>query len=363
MRTIKRRFLPRGVLAAFLALQVCPAAFAQWNKPGAQEIDQTLMSSRPSAVSIGTEAYTFYAVFFEGPVQAMYSVLFGDPAGAHALPDIATTCGPGAVIANKTLAIFYCGINGHIWVASKTLNPKLPTFDKLDIVDTGFGGITSDPSAASMDGKEIDVLYRGANGHLWQMHVSDVQHKKWTAPEDLNAPTPSSPSLYVSAIDDSGKNYGLRVLFLGTNGHLWRAYWPTDTKNRLWWSAGEDTGKDALVSAPTADIQSGTAFYLLAPAAPPKEPPGFVPVIADRFYRTDNIQVRTPDSLLIYNNLTPATTVTVPHANFSTLLGNAVSSYLFFRDSAGHLSVVEDQTIPYQPPPGVCPTGTTCGNP
>jgi hypothetical protein len=361
MRMISR-FLSRGAgvlgLSAFLALQACPAAFAQW---AAREIDQTPMGSRPNAVQISNSpAYIWYAIFFEGPGQSMYSMRLGDPA-AQIMPDMATTCGPGAVIANKTLAIFYCGINGHIWVASKTLNLSLPTFDKLDIVDTGFGGITSDPSAASMDGKEIDVLYRGANGHLWQMHVSDVQHKKWTVPEDLGATIPSAPSLYVLSLDDSFKSYGLQAIFVGTNGHLWRAYWPTDTKKRLWWSGGEDLGTDVLLSAPTVDILLGTVYYLLAPPKAPS-PPGFIspPGIADSFLSTDNIQVRKPEGVLIDADLAPAQTVTVAHAKFSTLLGNAVGTNLFFRDSAGHLSVVGYAVNPTVPQCGSCPPGRQC---
>lgn len=364
MRSIKRRFLHRGVriigVTAFLALQMCPAAFADFPWV-AQEIDTTPMSSRPSAVQIIIgHLNTLDLVFFQGPGQSMYGI--GLAATAQVLPNIATTCGPGAVLANKTLAIFYCGTNGHIWVASKTLNFNAPTFDKLDIVDTGFGGITSDPSAASMDGKEIDVVYRGTNGHLWQMHVSNVEHKKWTAPEDLNATIPSAPSLYIVPLDDSFKKFGLQVVFLGTNGHLWRSYWPTDTKNRQWWSGGEDMGTDVLVSAPTVDIQLGTVYYLLAP---PKGTgvTASVPVIADRFFSTDNIQVRN-QGWGLNAALSPPQTVPVANANFSTWLGNAVGTHLYFRDSAGHLSVVMYQYTLYVPNcPGTCPQGETCGCP
>jgi hypothetical protein len=363
MRTIKCLFFRNRAsnvcLGVLLALQLCAPASAgpQWV---AQEIDQTPMSSRPSAIQYSTgPTNTWDIVFFEGPSQSMYAYLWLAP--AKALANIATTCGPGAVLANKTLAIFYCGTNGHIWVASETLNFDSPSFDKLDIVDTGFGGITSDPSAASMDGKAIDVVYRGANGHLWQMHVSDVQHKKWSAPEDLNAPIPSSPSLKVLALDSSQKTFGLQVLYVGADGHLWGAYWPTDVKKRLWWSGGVEMGTDLLGSNPTVDIQLGTVYYVLAPSRA-SGIAAAVPAIADRLYVTDDIQERD-SSYIINTPLAPAQTQTVANANFSTLIGNAVSTTLYYRNSVGHLSMVSYPQTIVVPNCGQCPPGQTCSCP
>jgi hypothetical protein len=360
-----KHWLPLATALWTTALLLAGSQPAFADRPwAATEIDQTPMSSRPSAVQYSSGPNnTWNIVFFEGPIQALYVYLWLSP--AKAVPNIATTCGPSAVLANETLAVFYCGKNGHIWVASERLNFDTPTFDKFNIVDTGIANITSDPSAATTDGKSIDVVYRGSNGHLWQLHVSDVQHKKWSKPEDLNAPLPSSPSLAAQPLDTTYTTNGLQVLYRGDNGHLWRAYWPTDIKNKLWWSGGIDTGGDVLGSDPTSDVVIGTAFYLLPP---PPLPSGLatVPAISDRFFSTDSIHIRNGVWPLNGGALQPAQSVAVSNANFSLLLGNAISTTLYYRNSAGHLGVVEypqGYTVPNcGEPPNTCtsPKGCSC---
>lgn len=297
-----------------------------------------------------------FEVFYRGWNQQLWNMdaTYVSSATPYSSPGVTLFRDPDTLVWKGKVVVFYMGANGHLFIASK--KPFEPQQPFTNAVDTGYGTLTSSPSAGSVDGKTEDVFFRGGNGHLWEMHFKDLKH--WSAPEDLGGVViQSRPSVVV--MPDQKNKKGYQVLYVGPNGHLWKSYWPSDLKKRIWWSAPEDLGGLVVTGGPVSTT-------LLSNGAPTGRG-------IQTFYLTDS--ARGTDRLWYsrwvgydkHGNTdwwSGPQQLVVTGADFTSDLGttffNAFGTEIVYRDGHGHYA--NFSWIPPAPPPAP-PTITLSATP
>lgn len=324
-----------GVVHTSVAIDSAPAVAIETNE------------SSPAAV---LEPRWIIEVLYRGANQHLWDTVDQASVNAGGYSN-AVSMGGGVdtIVWKGKVVTFYKGANQHLFVASKPTFQPLQAFNNP--VDTGYGPLTSAPTAATLDGKQVDVFYRGANNHLWEMHFNDLTH--WAAPEDLGGVTLQSRPSVVAMRDQSNK-MGYQALYIGPNGHLWKSYWPSDLKKRIWWSGAEDLGGEVVTAGPVSinlPTSKGAAtdrgietFYLT------DSPAG-----------TDRIRFSTwvgYDSAGATDWWSAPQQIIVPGANFTSNLGSAIFGVtgpeIFYQDGQGRYSkLIQSQAPPPPPPPKI----------
>ena len=286
-------------------------------------------------------------VFYRGANQHLWDMVDTDllTAGDYSNP-VTLMNGTDSLAWKGKVVVFYAGTNGHLFIASKDQFQPLQAFNQP--VDTGYGPLLSSPVVATLDNKEVDVFYRGGNSHLWQMHFKDLTH--WSAPEDLNATIQSRPS--VITMRDQVNKTGYQALYIGPNGHLWKSYYPSDLKKRIWWSGGEDLGGEVLTGGPIS-INLPTA------AGGPTDRGIETFYLTDSTKGTDRLRFSTwvgYDDKGQTDSWSAPQAVTIPGANFTGDLGaaifNVTGPLIYYRDGVSHFAKAmwHAPTPPPRPP-------------
>jgi hypothetical protein len=240
-----------GATLVLIVAMSFPVARAQtW---AAQHSQVPMVSAPALAIEDNGTADLFepswiFEAFYRGSNQHLWALESQATPISHGYSNgVSLNAAADTMVWKGKVVVFYQGLNQHMFIATKAEFQPQQAFN--DAVDTGYGTLTSSPTASSVDGKEVDVFFRGGNGHLWQMHFKDLTH--WTAPEDLGGVTIQSRPSVIVMRDQSNKD-GYQALYVGPNGHLWKSYWPSDLKKRIWWSAPEDLGGEVVTGGPVS---------------------------------------------------------------------------------------------------------------
>jgi hypothetical protein len=344
--------------AAYAIAMIGPSACAQsWSAFHAP----VNMSSAP-AVAVETssspaallEPEWTIEILYRGTNQHLWDTVDGATVNQGGYSNPVTLIGAADTTVWKgKVVVFYEGANQHLFIASKAMFQPQQAFNNP--IDTGYGPLASAPSIGTLDGDHMDIFYKGANGHLWEMHFNDLMH--WTAPEDLGGVALQSRPSVVSMRDQSNK-MGYQVLYVGPNGHLWKSVWPSDLKNREWWSAPEDLGGDVITAGPVsinlpsakgAKTDRGIQTFYLTDA------PG-----------TDRLRYSTwvgYDSKGNTDWWSGGNQIVIPGASFSADLGTAIFGVLglelFYKDGQGHYARLnQNPAPPPTPPPSIALTAS-----
>jgi hypothetical protein len=345
----------RSLLVGILVVWLTPIATRaqSWNA-----VHSTVTIDSPPAVAIENETSPaallepswMIEVFYRGANQHLWDMVDLNSINQGGYSNAVTlNAGADALVWKGKVVVFYQGSNQHLFIASKPTFQPLQAFNSP--MDTGYGPLTSSPTVGTLGNDEVDVFYRGANGHLWEMHFKDLTH--WTAPEDLGGVAIQSRASVVSMRDQSNK-MGYQVLYVGPNGHIWKSYWPSDLKKRIWWSAPEDLGGEVVTAGPTS-------INL------PSSKGGATDRGIQTFYLTDSptgtnrLRFSTwvgYDSKGATDWWSAPQQIVVDGANFSADLGSAIFGVtgpeIFYRDGQGHYSkLIESQAPPPPSPPKI----------
>ncbi len=335
-----------GAALVLIAAMSFPVARAQtW---GAQHSTVPMVSAPALAVEDNGLGDLFqpswiFEVFYRGSNQHLWALETESTPTSHGYSNGVTLNDAADTLVWKSkVVVFYQGLNQHLFIASKPEFQPQQAFNNA--ADTGYGTLTSSPTAVTLNG-EVDVFFRGGNGHLWQMHFKDLTH--WTAPEDLGGVViQSRPSVVV--MRDQVNKEGYQALYVGPNGHLWKSFWPSDLKKRIWWSAPEDLGGEVVTGGPvstTMPAQNNSpsgrgieTFYL-----------------TDSARGTDRLRYSTwvgYDSKGNTNWWSAPQQIVVPGADFTSDLGtvffNAIGPEIVYRD--GHGNYANLSWLPPAPP-------------
>lgn len=235
--------------------QVYLNAYGQWNVSPAKNVTALaggapLAASEPAGFDSGGGDYS---IFYRGSDGHIYELLTTNPYDdVHwTWSDLTAWTNAPAAVGNPTTylrvenynVVLYRGANGHVYELYRPRNGDPHTWQVGDLTAlTGAPPASSDLSGFRRPDAYNSVVYRASNGQIYELYVQSGGTWRWGSPSGLaSAPLAKGmPSAYARWDGVSA------IVYRGKNDHVYELYLrPGDT-----WKVGDLT---LLTSAPLAD--------------------------------------------------------------------------------------------------------------